>query len=355
MKEPEFPPGAVVLNPAHSYRRAPPALAGCCCADADLLAYFFNIIRQRDAHCPAEYMVGFEAAHLLGAQFILGPDRRWLTPSITDHPPAEALLPSVEHRIGAGDVLHLPAAGRPTVVIAKAGASNYGHTLTEILPRIMNLARSPLRQVRLLLPGSMVRFEPTLVQLLGLLGIAAELAFVGDDQIVAVRDLVYLGPVSLHNTRKSATLLAFRDLLWRSLAIVPDPRRRFYIERPHGEQRGITNADEVRAVLEREGYETVHPATLPFNDQVALFAQASHIVGTLGAGLTNMMFASPACRVTMIDNGLADYFFWDLAALAGQRFTWMFTGPISFYSDQLARAGYQVDLDGLRYALRLAG
>ncbi len=355
MSEAVIPHNAVILNPAHSYQRAPPAVAGCWCPDANLLAYFYDIIRQREAHCPAEYMIQFDAAHVLGAQFILGPDRQWFAPSITDYPPAEGMRASIELRIAVGSVQVLPPSDKPTVVIAKAGANNYGHTLTEILPRLVNLARSPLRDVRLLLPNGMAGFEPTVRSLLALLGITAELVFVDEQQVTSVSNLVYVGPVSKHNRRKSQTVLAFRDLLWRSLGITPQPHRRFYIERPPNEQRGLVNAREVRELLEAAGYETVHPGTLPFNDQVVLFSQASHIVGSLGAGLTNMLFAPPTCRVVMIDNGLADYFFWDLAALAGQPFTWMFTGPISFFSQALATAPYAVDLDGLRYVLQQAG
>ena len=304
---------------------------------------------------PGRIHGGLPGRHVLGGQYILGEDGQWFEPSITDHPPAEALRPAVQRRIASGEVSRPDPAGKPVVVIAKAGSNNYGHTLTEILPRLINLWRSPLRDVRLLLPDGMLGFEPIMRELLGLLGIAAELLFVPENQVTAVQDLVFIGPVSRHNTRKSVTLLSFRDLVWRHLRITPQPLRRLYIERPPGEQRSLVNADEVRSVLEGAGYETVRPGLLPFKDQVALFSQASHVVGTLGAGLTNILFAPPACRVTMIDNGLADYFFWDLAALAGQPFTWMFTGPISFFSQELATAPYTVDPDGLRYVIRQAG
>ena len=350
-----LPPNATILNPAHSYERAPPALAGCWCPDANLLSYFYNIVRERQAQCPAEYMVPFPTAFVLGGQFLLGAGRQWFTPSITDYPPAEAQLPAIEARIAAGDVRRAALTGKPTVMIAKAGANNHGHVLSEILPRIINIGRSPLRDIRLLLPDSMGRYGGMLQSLLQLLGVAAELLFVPDQELISVENLVFIGPVSRHNTRKSHTLLGFRDLLWRSLAITPQPVRRLYVERPAQEQRSLANGAEARAVLEAAGYETVHPATLPFDDQVRLFSQASHVVGTLGAGLTNILFAPPACRVTMIDPGLADYFFWDLAALAGQPFTWMFTGPVSFFSQELASASYPVDLDGLRYVLRQVG
>ena len=355
MSEYDLPTGAVELNAAHSYRRSPPALAGCWCADANLQSYFYNNIAQRDVHCPAEYMITFDAAHVFGAQFILGADGDWFAPSIVDYPPAEALRPKVAQRIAQGDMLRVGSHDKPTVMIAKAGANNYGHTLVEMLPRIVNLARSSLRDVRLLLPESMAAFEPTLRSLAGMLGIQAEFLFVGERQITAVDNLVYLGPVSKHNMRKSATLLAFRDLVWRSLGVTPAARRRFYIERPYPEKRSLSNAGEARAVLEAAGYETVHPAEMTFNDQVALFGQASHIAGSLGAGLSNSIFAPASCKVTMIGNGLSDYFFWDLAALAGQPFTWMFNGPLSFFSQELASTPYAADLDGLRCVLRQVG
>ncbi len=355
MTQDDVPTGAVVLNPAHSYRRAPPALVGCWCHDPDLLAYFFNVVRQRDAHCPAEYMLALPSAHVVGGMYLLGAGQQWFAPSITDYPPAEAALPALTARILGGDVRRLPASGKPTVMIAKAGADNFGHAMTEILPRLISLSRSPLRDVRLLLPDSMAPFTATMQSLLGLLGIAAELVFVPEQEITAVETLVFIGPVSRHNVRKSTTLLALRNLLWRNLGITPTPQRRLYVERRAHEQRSLDNAAEVRATLEAAGYETVHPGTMPFDDQVRLFSQASHIVGSLGAGLTNMLFAPPACRVTMIDPGLADYFFWDLAALAGQPFTWLFTGPISFFSQELAAATFPVDLDGLRYVLRQVG
>ena len=92
--------------------------------------------------------------------------------------------------------------------------------------------------------------------------------FVPDHEVTAVEDLVFMGPISQHNIRKSGTLLAFQDLLWRSLGITPQPHRRFYVERKPHEQRSLSNAAEVRTLLEEAGYETVHGGALPFEEQV---------------------------------------------------------------------------------------
>jgi hypothetical protein len=68
--------------------------------------------------------------------------------------------------------------------------------LSEILPRLVNLARSPLRDLRLLLPNGMAGFEPTVRSLLGLLGIKADLIFVDEQQVTSVGNLFYIGPAS---------------------------------------------------------------------------------------------------------------------------------------------------------------
>ncbi len=345
------PPGALVLQPAHRYRRAPPALAGCRSPDADLLAYFYGIVQQRHAQCPAEYMLHFDHAHVYEGRLVLTPELTWLAPSITDFGAAGQILPKLQSLIAAGDATRQPAAGKANVVIAKAGSDNYGHTLVEILPKLVNIARSPLRDIRLLLPAGMAAFGNVVTLLLSCLGVQAELVIVPVGQLAAVENLHYFGPVSQHNTRKSATLLVLRDLIRHAFGISPVPRRKLFIDRREPDQRCLANRAEVCALAEARGYEIVHPVGLSFGEQVSLFSQASHIAGPLGAGLTNILLAHESCRVTMIDPGLADYFFWDLAAVAGQSFTWLFAGPVAHFSQELARNAYAVSLGGLTYAL----
>ena len=194
------------LVAAHSYERAPPALTGCYCPDPHLLRYFYKQIQEQHASCQPEYMRWFERAYVFEASHIVLPDMSFVQDSITDFPGAEEKLTQLAQAIQGGCVPRL-AGGKRTVVIAKAGAGNYGHTLVEILPKLINIARSPLRDIRLLLPQSMARFSAIILTLCRHFGIAADLAFVPGDDLVEVENLVYFGPVSLHNTRKSATLL----------------------------------------------------------------------------------------------------------------------------------------------------
>ena len=355
MDPPSFavPPGADVLNEAHTYLRSPPGLVWCDSPKPDVLAWFYSHIADRQPRCPPEWVLRTGGAHVLSGQHVLLPEG-WLPASVIDWPGAEAALPACQARAREGAAT-LDAGGRTVVVVAKAGAQNYGHTLVEILPKLVNLQRSGLQDVLLLLPEGMAAFASVIEALLARLGVRAGLAWEPWDRLTPVADLAYFGPVSRHNLRKSATLLAFRGELMALLGLVPDPRRRLYVDRPATGTRSLVNADEVRAAMEARGFEAVSPGGMPFREQVALFSGASAVAGPLGAGLTNMLFAPAACRTLMFDPGLFDFFYWDLAALAGQPFTWLFAGPLSHYSQELATRAYSVDLRELNMALDRAG
>ena len=347
------PPGADVLHPAHTYLRAPPGLVCCHSPAPDVLAWFYDHIRERQPRCPPEWVLRTGGAHVLSGQHVMLPGG-WLPASVVDWPGADAVLPLWQARAQEAAAT-VDAGGRTVVVVAKAGAQNYGHTVVEILPKLINLQRSGLQDVLLLLPEGMGAFAPVIEALLARLGVRAALAPEPWERLTRVDDLAYFGPVSRHNLRKSGTLLALRAELLALLGVVPAPRRRLYVERHAGETRSLLNAGEVRAALEARGFEAVSPGAMPFRDQVALFSEAEAIAGPLGAGLTNMLFAPADCRVLMFDPGLFDFFYWDLAALGGQPFTWMFAGPLAHYSDELATRPYAVDLRVLEVALDQAG
>ena len=64
--------------------------------------------------------------------------------------------------------------------------------------------------------------------------------------------------------------------------------------------RNLVNQDEVQAWFTARGYTAVNPGPLPFEEQVLLFARASHIAGVEGAAFTNLLFAIHARQILMI-------------------------------------------------------
>lgn len=96
--------------------------------------------------------------------------------------------------------------------------------------------------------------------------------------------------------------------------------RRLFISRkdsPSG--RGIHNWHEVEALLAIRKFDVVTLTGMPMDEQLQMFANASHIAGVHGAGLTNMVFANRQCKVLEILPPLAATpAYWLLATGTGQ-------------------------------------
>jgi capsular polysaccharide biosynthesis protein len=172
--------------------------------------------------------------------------------------------------------------------------------------------------------------------------------------IIRVRELIYPGPISLHNARKSRTLLRFADRLHRVLATSDGSisSKRLYISREGMANRNMENEAEIRSCFEAHGYVSVHPERMTLREQASLFAAATHIAGPLGAGLANTVFAPEQAEILMIDPGMYDFFFWDLACLRKQRFSWHFSAPLAPFDVGRLHGNYTVPADPVRQTLK---
>ena len=103
----------------------------------------------------------------------------------------------------------------------------------------------------------------------------------------------------------------------------PSAARKLYVARGAGSARPVLNDSEICTHLERRGFTIVHGAGMGFADQVALFRDASVVVGAHGAGFTNTVF-SPHC--TLVELCSPEYFrpqvFWTLARACGHDYGW---------------------------------
>ena len=79
-------------------------------------------------------------------------------------------------------------------------------------------------------------------------------------------------------------------------ALAGTRNRRLLVERK-GPTRKIQNFDEVQAFLTHEGFETVFLEGMSIREQILLFQSAEFVIGTHGAGLTNLLFCEPGTKV----------------------------------------------------------
>ena len=271
---------------------------------------------------------------------------------VEDYNVKDKILPSLLDLISNGHFQTVETNGLPIVLLASAGFNNYGHVMTDIIPKLLNVQRAGMGEIILALPQAM-----------------ATVQWAHPDGRRATRDTcpgramaegcsLPPGQRYLHGADQQAQhdevadILVVRDIMVGAYGAKRQPSVKLFVARRDDEGRGITNQAEVDAIVGEFGFETVYPANLPIPDQVRLFARASHVIGGLGAGLVNIMYAPDLAKVMMIDPGIADFYFWDLASLLGQKFTWVFANEISGWNEKRAKEAFNLDLVLLRAALR---
>lgn len=116
------------------------------------------------------------------------------------------------------------------------------------------------------------------------------------------RTLVYFSPFTFqgdHFTRPR-----FGSDLLKSIVgtlVAPHrggPMRRIYLTRDDASVRRLQNEQKIIEILGRHGFETLTIGSMPIEEQIAIFANTSHLVSAHGAGLSNMIFMPENSIVT---------------------------------------------------------
>ena len=124
--------------------------------------------------------------------------------------------------------------------------------------------------------------------------------------------------------------------------------RRLYVSRRGTTNRCLRNEQEVERLLQRYGFEIVRAEQLNVAEQIALFTEAAVICGPHGAGLTNMLFASPGCSVIeLLSAGYPEPVFRELAGLCGHKYS----AIVSPHENSLSAEDWECDLNDVATAL----
>ena len=341
-----------ILRDAASYARSPPNLFQFAAAAKPMQRAACAVFAQEEVACPAEGLVRLRGVHVFLAKH-LWHDGALLPDSMIDHAEPARLGALVAGRVAAGAFEEHRAGDRTDVLFAKEGAGNWGHLLADIAPKLLNLARAGLGPVRLHVPANGGVFLPVLADLAARLGLDAEFRVAARGELARFEEAVFLTPVARHGTRKSTGLRELRALLLAAYGSAG--ARRLFVARPPPTKRAIANHAEIAALFAGCGFTIVDPGRLGHAEQVRLFAQATHVAGSVGAGMANLLFAPATAEILLIDPGLCDFYFWDAANLIGQRFHWHFAGPVREYAPALARDPFRVDPAALLATLRTLG
>lgn len=347
-------PGAetLFLQPAAQYPSAPPGLIAFRAPNAALRREFLTVVSRPYTPCPPEAVMHYRDALVLDGIYVLSRDGIAVQESyynVARTPALAAQQAAQRTRIAAGDLATLPASGPPVVALFAQDCNNFGHILAEMLPRLLHLESLGLREIRLLLPDAAQPFLPIIGFTLATLGLRAAFISCPPGSILRVPALHWVSLVGQGWFKSPTVRRLFQRL--RQAAPPPGPHPRLFVARPAEGRRVVTNAPELEAIAEAAGFSVVEPSRLAFPDQIALFAGTRAAAGPFGAALTLMAAMEEGGRVGMIGPGYRDYFYWDLACLAGLRIDWAFTGPLEPSPDALLFAPMAVDPRLLRRTL----
>lgn len=101
-------------------------------------------------------------------------------------------------------------------------------------------------------------------------------------------------------SEQAASMIATHYLSAYNLQTISEPTLKLYIARDDAKTRKILNEKFLKDQLEARGFHSIIPGNLHHEDQVQLFNEARIIVGTHGAGLTNLLFAQAGGKVIEI-------------------------------------------------------
>lgn len=203
---------------------------------------------------------------------------------------------------------------RPTLYTTRYGVLNYGHCLTDIVPRIVEVSRA--------IPDCDIALHPQFVpaarEALGVLGVASTRLVELDEMPTRLQRGLFASPCSAHPLVHSPRALNIvRELAGSFIDSVPGsstPTKLFVTCDDAAAQR-VTNYAEIESFLIDRGYTPISVGALDLATQIRTFANTDEVIGIAGASMTNILFCAPGTRVTVLTSAsMPALHFWDFAA-----------------------------------------
>lgn len=298
---------ALELSPAETYAR--PAPTRLVFADAASRAYEPHFSKLQ-GQLPAQHLWELDDVVVMGKGLIFANGA--VVRENTEGAPVPALLAPLAQI----PPRHLRTITEPVLYTSRYGVKNYGHCLTDIVPRIA--------QVQTLRPDLRLavhaEFLPSAVEALLELGVRKDKLLFLDERPTRLVHGYYASPNNQHPLCHSPAGLArlrsvLPQLLARHASQVAYLPRKIALLRDDAGTRKLLNREAVGSALQAAGFQLKQTGPMPHADQARLFHHADEIVGTAGAAMANLVYCRPGTRVTlMAPSSMPALYFWDLAA-----------------------------------------
>jgi capsular polysaccharide biosynthesis protein len=167
----------------------------------------------------------------------------------------------------------------------------YYHWFLDVLPRLSLLPELP-EDIRVMVPAGLNSYRRDTLKWLGLENRVRPTA----EKHLLVENYYFCSPTAMTGCYNPHAVQFLRRAFLSRADLAYDPPRRFYLRRV-GQVRPILNEDEIVDFFRKKGWAIVDTEQLPLAQQIQLFARAEMICAPHGAGLTNLLWCQPGCRV----------------------------------------------------------
>lgn len=255
-------------------------------------------------------------------------------------------------RYTAGDyaqvVMDLPETARsieePCIFVG--GDEFYAHWLLRNLIRLVLIEdKADLRDLPLLVNEEIRPYQ------------RQSLALLGYDESRLIRvprgAVVACSQIHVPTQLRTSTANLAMGIDWLRRRVLPQiqvhdhANRRLFVTRRDAPQRHLTNESDIVSALAPFDFDVIAPGDFDFATQVRYFAEAEIVVGAHGAGLTNLVFSPPDCRVVELASRPISHMndFRMIAESLGQKIETLISDDFTPLSDGLQQmhADFRVD------------
>ena len=183
------------------------------------------------------------------------------------------------------------------IVMHHSYYQNYYHFMLEILPRLFVL-RDKAPTLKLIINKNIPLFVKEYIELFNF----KEIVFINDDEIAKADNLIFSTYLSRGLAYNETVISEMSDWLCEKLLDndINNTPEKIFISRDNANYRKTVNEDEVFTFLQKKGFVKFNLDKPSIKAQANFFRNAKYIIGSHGAGFSNMIYSKNCSLVVDI-------------------------------------------------------
>lgn len=173
-------------------------------------------------------------------------------------------------------------------------SSGYFHWFADVLPKIF-IAKDMNLNFEIFIPGKLreKRFVKDSIKILGI----ENVRFIEKHTAVQFEHLFLPKHMERSGEFDERIVSTIRRKFCDYVSASRTGTRQIYLSRRLASRRRVSNEDEIREFLNRNGFEVIETDYMPLAEQIRIFSECAVLVSLHGAGLTNMLFMPQSSTV----------------------------------------------------------